>query len=127
MQGAIALLCPSHYLEPFGGVAVEAMLCGTPVISSDWGGFAEFNVHGRTGYRCRTMDHFVWAAKNIISLDREAIRLYAQCNFSLEFVALMYEEYFGQIKHLYDSHQGFYFVNPERDQLDWLERIRIPE
>jgi glycosyltransferase involved in cell wall biosynthesis len=121
MMGATAVLAPSHYLEPFGGVAVEAMLCGTPIITSDWGGFAEFNIHGTTGWRCRTMDQFVWAAQQAATLDRYAIRLYAVQNFSLERVARMYEEYFGQIQNVYGK-RGFYEINPDRGDLEWLVR-----
>jgi hypothetical protein len=39
LGNALALLCPTGYIEPFGGVAVEAQMCGTPAIASDWGAF----------------------------------------------------------------------------------------
>ena len=123
MMGATAVLAPSHYLEPFGGVAVEAMMCGTPIITSDWGGFAEFNVHGETGWRCRTMDQFVWAAQHAGDLDRTRIRRYAMMNFSLERVALMYEEHCSQVLHVYGG-EGWYTVQPGRSDLDWLRRVQ---
>jgi len=97
------------------------MMCGTPIITSDWGGFAEFNVHGETGWRCRTMDHFVWAGRQAATLDRAKIRRYAVQNFSLERIAFMFEEFFGQIQNVYGG-AGFYAVNPERTELDWLRR-----
>ena len=33
LRNAKAVLMPTYYLEPFGGVNVEAQLCGTPVIT----------------------------------------------------------------------------------------------
>jgi len=122
MRNAKALLAPTHFNEPFGGVSIEALFCGTPTITSDWGGFAENNLHGITGYRCRTIEHFVWAGKNIDKISREACREWAMKNFSLERVALMYEEYFNTLLKVYDGSGGFYAENDDRKELDWLNR-----
>jgi glycosyltransferase involved in cell wall biosynthesis len=121
LSGARALLAPTHYNEPFGGVTVEALLCGTPIITSDWGAFAENNLHGVTGYRCRTQEQFVWAVKHVHRLDRRACREFAERNFSLERVALMYEEYFRSLLPVVNG-AGFYETNDARRELDWLQR-----
>lgn len=125
MSQARAVLCPTLYVEPFCGVHVEAQLSGTPVITTDWGAFAETVLHGITGYRCRTFEQFAWAAKNIGRLNPNDCRRWASDNFSLERVALMYEEFFQQTLNV--RHTGFYLPNPNRTQLDWLRRTHPSE
>lgn len=121
LAGAKALFTPSLYNEPFGGVSVEALLSGTPVISSDWGAFSENIVHGKIGYRCRTFEHFLWAAKNIDNINPQDCRDYAFKNFSIDKIAQMYLEYFQSVHNIYDD-DGWYTRNNDRQDLDWLTR-----
>lgn len=123
MSRAKALFVPTLYIEPFGSVAVEAMLCGTPVISTDWGAMSETNVHGVTGYKCRTMGEFVWAAQHVHELDPHTIRDYAVANYSLDRVAQQYESYFEQLETLWG--EGFYDYTPRRPDRTRQERLVI--
>ncbi len=120
LANAKAVIIPSLYFEPFGLVAVEALLSGTPVITTDWGSFPEIVSQGEVGYRCRTMDDFLWAARNIDKIDPKRCRDYAVANYSMERVSKAYQEYFTKIQDLYDK--GWYAEHPERKDLDWLRR-----
>jgi glycosyltransferase involved in cell wall biosynthesis len=115
LSKAKAVLCPSTFLEPFCGVQIEAMLSGTPVISSDWGAFAEYNIHGQTGYRCRTFEHFIWAAKNIEKIYPDSCRAWG-VNFSLEKIAPRYTEYLTSVQDVI-SGKGWYTERPDRTSL----------
>ena len=42
LSHAKATFMPTTYLEPIGGVSVESLLCGTPVIATDFGAFREY-------------------------------------------------------------------------------------
>ena len=97
MGAARALICPTQYVEPFGGVAVEAMLCGTPVLSTDWGAFTETVGHGRNGYRCTSPDELAAHIGRLEDLDNPiTIRADAARRYSLEAVAPMFDRYFDR-------------------------------
>jgi glycosyltransferase involved in cell wall biosynthesis len=121
LSGAKCLLCPSLYAEPFGGTQVEAQMAGVPVVTTDWGAFTETVEHGVTGFRCRILEHFIWAIRNVVNLDSSAIKKRAIKLYGFEKVASMYEEYFSMILKIKDD-KGFYSMNPKRNQLDWLRK-----
>lgn len=95
MQNARCLIAPTQYIEPFGGVAIEAMLCGTPVFASDWGAFTETV---ERPYRCRTVAEYVEAIDSYLGSAgksrRKKLREKARTRYSLEAVAPQYERYF---------------------------------
>lgn len=105
MACARAVFVPTVYLEPFGGVAVEAQLCGTPVITSDYGAFPETVVHGVTGFRCNTLADYVEAIGKVDQLDPAAIRRHAM-QYSLDAIAPQYEAWFERLSTLWGD--GWY-------------------
>ncbi len=95
---AMCTLAPSQYCEPFGGVAAEALLCGTPVLASDWGGFTDYVPEED---RCRTVDDYVTGIKDYAAMGiggREQLRLDAQQMFGLEPCGRKYREIFEELR-----------------------------
>jgi glycosyltransferase involved in cell wall biosynthesis len=108
LRDACCLIAPSLFLEPFCGVQVEAFASGTPVISTDWGAFAEYNIHGKTGFRCHTMKDFIGAVKAIRDgcIDPKACLAHAT-QFTLHNVADQYQHYFSEVMAIYND-KGWY-------------------
>jgi glycosyltransferase involved in cell wall biosynthesis len=121
LANARALIAPSTFLEPFCGTVTEAHFSGTPTITADWGAFAENNINGVTGYRCRTFEEFCWATENADRIDPYACRNWAMANFTIERVGEMYEEFFRSVMNIYTG-KGWYEPNPGRVDLDRTTR-----
>jgi hypothetical protein len=106
LAGARALLTPTTYLEPFGGVAVEAMLSGTPVIATDWGAFTETVIEGVTGYRCRTLRQFLTAVDKVGQINRHDVLAHAQERYTTDVGARLYSDALDTLGTLYGD--GWY-------------------
>ena len=74
LGSARALLNPIRWPEPFGLVMIEALACGTPVLTRRAGAAPEIVDHGVTGFVCDTDDELADAIGRIDSLDRAACR-----------------------------------------------------
>src|SRR6202011_1358099 len=56
LAGARALLNPIRWAEPFGLVMIEAMACGTPVLTFHEGAAPEIVEDGKTGFLCQDVN-----------------------------------------------------------------------
>lgn len=104
---ARVVLMPTVYVEPFGYVAVEAQMCGVPVVTTDWGAFAETVEQGRTGFRCRTLAEFVAAVRRAPALAAGPIRRRAVRLYSVQAVTPAYLNYLEFVWNTHE-HGGYY-------------------
>lgn len=111
MAGAIALLAPTQYVEPFGGVAVEAMMCGTPVISTDWGAFTETVMDGVSGFRCWDLKDYLNATEMAKDMDRNRVRQWAM-RYDTETIKYKYDTYLHGVQSVF-SGAGWYEGAPD--------------
>jgi GTP cyclohydrolase I len=95
-DGAIALLMPIDWPEPFGLVLIESLACGTPVLASPVGSVPEVIRDGVTGFHCRTVDEYVRAVERIERIDRRACRREFEERFTSALMARRYEETFTE-------------------------------
>jgi len=74
LSGAIALLVPIDWPEPFGLVMIEAMACGTPVIAFNRGSVPEVVEDGLTGFIVEDEIGAIGAVDRLWQLPREGVR-----------------------------------------------------
>lgn len=109
MRNALCSLMPTNFIEPFGGSGVEGLLCGTPLIATDYGAFTETVQHGVNGFRCKTLQDWLEAIDQVHTLDRRAIATAARATYSLEACGARYDKAFQQVSQLYGK--GWYTLS----------------
>jgi glycosyltransferase involved in cell wall biosynthesis len=97
LGGAAALLFPINWPEPFGLVMVEAMACGTPVVSFRCGSTPEIIRPGVSGFLVDDIDGAVEAVGHVGDLPRAAVRAEFDRRFTVERMANDYISVFEEI------------------------------
>src|SRR3984885_7018935 len=93
LSGAIALLVPIDWPEPFGLVMIEAMACGTPVIAYSAGSVPEIVEDGVTGFIVKNEVEAADAIRERLgSLSRTKIRARFEERFTARRMATDYLE-----------------------------------
>jgi len=105
LSRAKGLFSPTLYIGPFEGVTVEALMSGTPVISTDFGCYTE-TIPRAVGFRCMVLKEFVNAAKNIGTIDPKSCRRWAVEKFSMSTCAQQYDTFFGRLTDLWGQGWG---------------------
>ena len=97
LGGALALVFPVDWPEPFGLVMIEAMACGTPVIAWRCGSVPEVIDDGITGFICDDLDGAVAAVERARALPRARCRHVFEQRFSARRMA---EDYLSVYRRL---------------------------
>jgi glycosyltransferase involved in cell wall biosynthesis len=97
LAGALALLFPIDWPEPFGLVMIEAMACGTPVIAFRSGSVPEVVDDGVTGFVVNGEAEAVQAIRRLGELDRRQVRARFEQRFMAERMAAEYLRHYGTL------------------------------
>jgi glycosyltransferase involved in cell wall biosynthesis len=100
LSGAVALLAPIAWPEPFGLVMIEAMACGTPVIAFNRASVPEIVEDGVTGFIVEDETGAVDAAGRLSRLSRPAIRRRFEQRFTARRMA---EDYLAVYRELIEA------------------------
>jgi glycosyltransferase involved in cell wall biosynthesis len=94
-----AMLFPIRWPEPFGLVMVEAMACGTPVVTTNWGAAPELVADGITGFRRDGDDDLVATLGQVRTLSPARCRARVEELFSAEAMVRGYEALYESVIH----------------------------
>jgi glycosyltransferase involved in cell wall biosynthesis len=97
LSGALALLMPIDWPEPFGLVMIEAMACGVPVIAFNRGSVPEIIEDGLTGCIVEDEKGTVAAMRRALQLDRARIRRRFEERFTARRMAEDYLSVYQQL------------------------------
>ena len=94
---AAALVVPIQWDEPFGMVFVEALACGTPVISCPRGALPEIVRSGVEGFLAGEVEELVQAVDKLGEIDRSDCRRRVEECFSTDRTVLVYENLYLEL------------------------------
>ena len=97
LSGAIGLLVPIDWPEPFGLVMIEAMACGAPVIAYDRGSVPEIVENGVNGFVVDNDEEAIHAVSQLHRLSRKTVRRSFEQRFSSTRMA---QDYLALYRHL---------------------------
>lgn len=97
LGGAVALLHPINFNEPFGLSVVEAMACGTPTIAFERGSMKELIESGRNGFLAGGVDEAIAAVGMIDRIDRHEVRRTVEDRFTVDRMADSYLDVYRRI------------------------------
>jgi glycosyltransferase involved in cell wall biosynthesis len=100
LQGALALVNPIRWAEPFGLVMLEALAAGTPVLTFPIGAAPEIVEDGLTGYLCEDEDDMAKRVIDAQTLDRATCRAAVMTRFS---TARVVEEHLALYQRVIDT------------------------
>jgi glycosyltransferase involved in cell wall biosynthesis len=103
LSGAIALLAPIDWPEPFGLVMIESMACGTPVIAFNRGSVPELIDDGLTGFIVEDEKGAIGAVDRLSKLSRKKIRSQFEQRFTARRMA---QEYLAVYRSLSEGAAG---------------------
>jgi glycosyltransferase involved in cell wall biosynthesis len=97
LGNALALLAPIRWDEPCANVVMEALACGTPVVTTRRGSMPELVKHAVTGFLAASELELTHAVGRVHELSRDACRREAENRFSS---ADMVEKYLNVVREL---------------------------
>lgn len=96
LGNAYAAICP-YQPESFGLVVIEALACGTPVVTYRHGSFPELIDHGVTGFLCNDEDDMAQALLRIGEIDRARCRNAFEERFTVERMTKEYVQVYERL------------------------------
>lgn len=94
---AAAMIVPIEWDEPFGIVFVEALACGTPIISCPHGALPEIVRHGADGFLVNSVEEACDAVVKLPVINRAECRQRAESEFSSGVVTEKYVALYSQL------------------------------
>lgn len=97
LGGALALLFPIEWHEPFGLVMIEAMACGAPVLAFPGGSVEEVVKDGVSGYISKNVADMA-AVADRLPLDPRVVRAYSSERFSVDHMVGRYADLYRSLQ-----------------------------